>query len=434
MPQKSVSIVIEVAGADDAIGQVQRMRSALDDLASGGAEDMNRLRRQSGEVTQAMQEMKKAFQLRDLQKEMTGSLESFFGRIISGARTTGDVFQNIWRQIADFFKRTVREMAAAWTLSLGGSLAGGAAGGGFSLGNIFTLPAIGSGTGFPPTTRRNPTLAETLGLPATTPLGDILSGTFSRGIGPLSGSQVALGGLSLGALTIGNSNRAVSALGGAASGGLLGFSVGGPIGAGVGALIGGLAGLFSGGGGKQKEQDTAIANQGFARMRAILNDFERFRIDFATPIDASHLIWSRMQSQFVRSESVRTQRPFFDEIVSSIRRTEDERNRRRQLMALQPLPEFAEGGFVSSSTSSLSRGLLAVLHPGEFVMNRQSAERIGLSALEGLNNGTNLSGAARDGQTVTLEIPSQEFFNEVVERSIPVILRRGGKASKVLRG
>ena len=433
MPKKSVSIVIEVAGADDAVAQVRQMRSALDDLASGGAEDMNRLRRQSGEVTKAMQEIKKAFQLRDLQKEMTGSLEDFFGRIISGARTTGDVFQNIWRQIADFFKRTVREMAAAWTLSLGGALAGGAAGGGFSLGNIFTLPAIGSGTGFPPATRRNPTLAETLGLPATMPLGDILSGTFSQGIGPLSGSGVALAGLSLGALTIGNRNRAVSALGGAASGGLLGFSIGGPIGAGVGALIGGLVGLFTGGSGKAKVQDTSVANQGFARLREILDDFERFRIDFATAIDATHLVWNQMQAQFVRSESIRTQRPFFDEIVGSIRRTEDERNRRRQLIALQPLPEFAAGGVVSAATPSLSRGLLAVLHPGEFVMNRQSVERIGMSALEGLNNGSDPRASA-SGQTVTIEIPSQEFFNEVVERSIPVILRRGGKASRVLRG
>ncbi len=433
MPQKSVSIVIEVAGADDAVGQVRRMRSALDDLASGGAEDMNRLRRQSGEVTQAMQEMKKAFQLRDLQKEMTGNLEDFFGRIISGARTTGDVFQNIWRQIADFFKRTVREMAAAWTQSLGGALAGGAAGGGFPLGNIFTLPAIGSGTGFPPATRRNLTLAETLGLPATMPLGDILSGTFLQGIGPLSGSGVALAGLGVGALTIGNRNRAVSALGGAASGGLIGFSIGGPIGAGVGALIGGLVGLFSGGGGKQKEQDTAIANQGFARLREILDDFERFRIDFATALDAAHLVWNQMQAQFVRSESIRTQRPFFDEIVSSIRRTEDERNRRRQLLSLQPLPEFAAGGAVPAATLSLSRGLLAVLHPGEFVMNRRSVERIGLSALEGLNDGSEPRASA-SGQSVTLEIPSQEFFERVVERSIPVILRRGGKASKVLRG
>ncbi len=433
MPQKSVSSVIEVAGADDAIGQVRRMRSALDDLASGGAEDMKRLRRQSGEVTQAMQEMKKAFQLRDLQKEMTGSLEDFFGRIISGARTTGDIFQNIWRQIADFFKRTVREMAAAWTLSLGGALAGGAVGGGFPLGNIFNLPATGPGTGFPPATRRNPTLAETLGLPATMPLGDILSGTFSRGIGPLSGSGVALAGLGVGALTIGNSNRAVSALGGAASGGLLGFSIGGPIGAGVGALIGGLVGLFTGGGGKAKVQDTAVANQGFARLREILDDFERFRIDFATALDAAHRVWNQMQAQFVRSESIRTQRPFFDEILSSIRRTEDERNRRRQLLSLQPLPEFAAGGAVPAATPSLPRGLLAVLHPGEFVMNRQSVERIGLSALEGLNSGFEPRASA-SGQTVTLEIPSQEFFNEVVERSIPVILRRGGKASRVLRG
>ena len=418
MPLKSVSIVIEVAGAEDAVGQVRKIRSALDDLAGGGAEDMKRLRRHSREVTQAMQEMEKAFRLRDLQKEMTGGLESFFGRIISGAQTAGDVFRNLWRQIADFFKRTVREMADAWTLSFGGTIFGGAAAG--------LLPAA----------RRNPTLAETLGLPATTPLGDVLSGNFPQGIGPFSGPQVALAGLGIGALTVGNGNRAVSVLGGALSGGLTGFSVGGPIGAGVGALLGGLVGLFSGGGGKQKERDTAIANQGFARLREILDDFERFRIDFATALDAAHLVWNQMQSQFVRSESTRTQRPFFDQIIRSIRATEDERNRRRQLLSLAPIPEFQSGGLVALAGGSRppGGGVLAMLHPGEFVMNQQAVERIGSSVLEGLNDGTTLDGAARDRQSVTLEVPSREFFNEVLERSIPVILRRGGQASRVLRG
>ena len=418
MPLKSVSIVIEVAGAENAIGQVRKMRSALDDLAGGGAEDMKRLRRHSREVTRAMQQMEKAFQFRDLQKEMTGGLANFFGRIISGAQTAGGVFQNLWRQIADFFKRTVREMAEAWTLSFGGAIFGGAAAG--------LLPA----------SRRNPTLAETLGLPATTPLGDILSENFPQGIGPFSGPQVALAGLGIGALTVGNGNRAVSALGGALGGGLTGFSVGGPVGAGVGALIGGLVGLFSGGGGKQKERDTAVANQGFARLREILDDFERFRIDFATALDAAHLVWNQMQSQFVRSESIRTQRPFFDQIIRSLRATEDERNRRRQLLALAPIPEFQSGGLVALGGGSRppGGGILAMLHPGEFVMNQQAVERIGSSVLEGLNDGTTLDAAARDRQTVTLEVPSQEFFNEVVERSIPVILRRGGQASRVLRG
>ena len=418
MPLKSVSIVIEVAGAEDAIGQVRKMRSALDDLAGGGAEDMKRLHRHSREVTHAMQEMEKAFQFRDLQKEMTGGLANFFGRIISGAQTAGGVFQNLWRQIADFFKRTVREMAEAWTLSFGGAIFGGAAAG--------LLPA----------SRRNPTLAETLGLPATTPLGDILSENFPQVIGPFSGSQVALAGLGIGALTVGNGNRAVSALGGALGGGLTGFSVGGPVGAGVGALIGGLVGLFSGGGGKQKERDTAIANQGFARLREILDDFERFRIDFATALDAAHLVWNQMQSQFVRSESIRTQRPFFDQIIRSLRATEDERNRRRQLLSLAPIPEFQSGGLVALGGGSRppGGGVLAMLHPGEFVMNRQAVERIGSSVLESLNDGTTLDAAARDRQTVTLEVPNQEFFNEVVERSIPVILRRGGQASRVLRG
>ncbi len=243
-----------------------------------------------------------------------------------------------------------------------------------------------------------------------------------------------MAGLGVGALTIGNRNRAVSILGGAASGGLIGFSIGGPIGAGVGALIGGLVGLFTGGSGKAKVQDTAVANQGFAQLRQIMEDFERQRRDFGSTIDAMNSVWAQMQAQFVRSASTRTQRPWFDIMLEQVRQIEDERNRRRQIMALQAVPEFHEGGAVADSFTRVgSRGLLAVLHPGEFVMNRQSVERIGLSALEGLNSGSEPRASA-SGQSVTLEIPSQEFFERVVERSIPVILRRGGKASKVLRG
>src|SRR3990170_7552031 len=129
MAQRSVSIVIEVAGTEDAVRQVRRMRSALDDLGTGGTGNMTRLLQQSREATQAMKEMQTSFQMGGQQKQMIADLDGFFARIVTGARTAGDVFKNVWKEVADFFRRMVREMAAG-SLSLGGGLpllAGGGA-------------------------------------------------------------------------------------------------------------------------------------------------------------------------------------------------------------------------------------------------------------------------------------------------------------------
>lgn len=455
MPQKTVSIVIEVGGADDAIRRVRQMRSALDDLGRGGAESMIPLRRQSREVTQAMKEMEKTFRLRQLQKEMLGDLEDFFGRIISGARTTGDLFKNIWREIADFFKRTILEMAAAWTLNLGGlfPLLSGSSSGFSGLGRLDGSRGFGTFGGGPGggglgvgggaaaarIAQTAPTLAATLGLPATTPLGDILERL--RGIGPFSGPQVALAGLGLGALTIGNRNRIVSAFGGLGSGALLGFSAGGPIGAVVGGIIGGIVGLFRGGGGKEKRHDAEIANQGFAQLRQILEDYQRFRRDFASSMDAAHQVYNRMVAQFVRKESEPSQRPFFEAIIRSMEGIEDERNRRRQLLSLMSVPEFQAGGLVAApSLSRLGSGTLGILHPGEFVMNRAAVERLGVSLLDGLNHGSSSASSAA-GVSLSIEPASAQTLGEMLKRNpqaleegLLVVLRRGGTASRALRG
>src|SRR3989338_3687165 len=119
MASRTVSIVIEVVGADDAVQQVRRVRSALDDLAGGGPGGLDQGLRQSREVSQAFREMEKSFDFRQTSRAMAGDLEDFFRRILAGARTTGDVFKNIWREIADYFRRMIREMAAAWSPNLG---------------------------------------------------------------------------------------------------------------------------------------------------------------------------------------------------------------------------------------------------------------------------------------------------------------------------
>ena len=457
MAQRSVSIVIEVAGTEDAVRQVRRMRSALDDLGTGGTGNMTRLLQQSREATQAMKEMQTSFQMGGQQKQMIADLDGFFARIVTGARTAGDVFKNVWKEVSDFFRRMVREMAAG-SLSLGGGLpllAGGGAGamGAMGLSSALLGLGIGGGGGFGSSpmalNRPAPTLAATLGFPATTPFGDVLARL--AGGGGLSGSQLLSGGMGLASLGIGNRNRVVSTLGGFVGGGLTGLALGGGVLAGtalgafagpIGAVVGGLVGLLAGGGGNEKQHDAQLADQGFAQLRQIKEDYEHYRRDYASTVDAMNRVWSQMAGQFVRSESARTQRPWFDIMAEQVRQIEDERNRRRQGLSALPLPEFQQGGFVGwRQASGLSRqaGMPALLHPGEFVMNRQAVERLGVNALEGMNRGGARS--QESGVSISLEPASASTLGEMLKRNpqaleegLLVVLRRGGAASRALRG
>src|ERR1051325_4228259 len=227
---RTISIVIYVDGAKDAAAQVRQIRSALDDL--GGAQSLQQIVRQSRDVSQAMKELGASFDFTHRQKEMLAGLDDFFRRITAGARSAGDVFKNIWREVADSFERQLRQMASS--------------AGGFG------------------------------------------------GMLPLSGGSLALGGLGLFGLSMGVSNPVLRGLGSAAGGALSGFSIGGPLGAVIGGLVGGIASLF--GKNKKKEHDADIANRGFAELKQILDDYNHFRRDFASSVDASNRIWSEMTS------------------------------------------------------------------------------------------------------------------------------------------
>jgi hypothetical protein len=380
MAERTVSIVIEVDGAKDAASEVRRMRSALDDLGSG-AEGLARIVKQSRELTQAMKDVGNAFDLRQRQREMAGGLDDFFRRVTAGARSAGDIFKNIWREAGEYFERVLRQMTSAASFSFGGFLPAGGLGGGSSSGGL---------------------------------LGSLGLGIFGLSMG--LGSPVSRG------------------IGSVAGGALAGLGFGGPIGAVVGGLIGGIASLF--GKDKKKEHDAGIANQGFAQLRQILDDYMHFRRDFASSVDAANRIWAQMASQWVRPQSAPSQRVYFDAILRSLQDTESERLRRRQMQALLPVPEFESGGFVGarSSRSRGGSGVLAMLHPGEFVMNRQAVDRWGVSVLEGLNRGSAPAGGG--GLSVSIDPDGARWLEQnadALERGIAVVLRRGGPVSRALR-
>ena len=332
-------------------------------------------------------------------------------------------------------------LGALFGTSAGGSTASAGAFGGISdtsainsalPGNIGLGAAGGAGAA---SRGRTPNLASAMGLPASTPIGSILGGLFSHGLGSISGRGLAMGGLALGSLTIGNQNRAVSTLGGVGSGALVGFSVGGPIGAAVGGLIGGIVGLITGGDGKNKTHDADIANQGFAQLHQILDDYNNFRTAYSAAITSSDTIWNKMVSQWVRPQSAISQRPYFDQIITSMEQTENARVARQQLQGMMAVPEFSSGGLVSPGG-----GMLAVVHSGEFVMTRQAVDRIGTSVLQGLNSGSQSTNSG-GGMQITLDPDTGAWLEQTLaanpkalQKGIGVILRSGGPISRALRG
>lgn len=447
--QAEAQINAAIAGmeADDAlrktIDEVAKLgptwESVHQEMEKGG-DQMRRSLEMTWELADA--ERKVAEERRREVEAFGNDIEAMYNRITSNVKSAADVFKNIRGEYLNWVKHQFFQGLAGMLSggSPGAATAGAGAGNagilGGVLGGIIGMPGAAAAGGIaatPPFVNhalppgavpaQTVNVAGIAGYPPTTPLGTLLGKL--HGVGPISGGGLMMGGALLGGLTVGNSNRALSALGGLASGAMMGTALMPGIGTAVGAAIGGLVGLFSGGGGGQKRADAEIADQGFAQLRQILEDYQRFRRDYASSIDAAERVWQQMSSQWQRRESAISQRPYYDAIIADMGRTEDERNRRREWMSLKPLPEFAAGGYTGA-------GGPAMLHPGEFVMTRQAVDRIGMSVLQGLNTAGGSSTAA-SGDVVTVQIARVDF-TEAVERAIPVILRKGGAASRVLRG
>ena len=283
------------------------------------------------------------------------------------------------------------------------------------------------------------------GLGAIIPSGGILGrlggrlGRFFNQPGPLGmsvGQALSLSAM-IGGLGRGRVGGAITgALGGALGGLTLGMKIGmigGPLGAVLGAAIGGLIGFLGGGNGQGKRDASAIADQGFAQMRQIQADYEAYRRDFASAMDAIGSVWSGMVGQWsgmgsVGANSIKDQTRYYDQIVTHMRQVEDERNRRRSVIGGLPTPSFAAGGY------SMSGGT-ALLHPGEFVMPARLVERLGLSLLQGLQAGgsTNAGGG---GLTMEVLGAANDLFTRdprALEEGLLVVIRRGGSFSKAMR-
>lgn len=474
MPASRVQLRIEVEteGAE----QLTTLREELNRVGKAGTAAFTQLDRSLTAVVDNLQLSRRVVadstrsfldSQRQLFTGLTPLFDSFFRTVLTGSRSLRDALQRLWRDFLDFFLGLVRRMVAAWLGGLramggaprglpgfGGGILGGILGGLFGLPAQAGLPGLGIPLGTPPTF---PGLLPSLGLglvlgpggrvPTIGGAGGITGTVLGGGLGTLGGVAGLLGLAGFGLLAGGGPLR--RGIGGFLAGGALGTLIGGtgalagtaigafagPIGAIVGAILGGLFGAFSRG--KKKRGAARVADEGFAAMRRVVEEFERFMIDFESAIAQVNSIWAQMVAAWqqiggvVGRRSIRGQEPFFRQIVERINRIQKARELRAEVVAGLPIPEFQFGGMVRAISAHNGR-ILALLHEGEAVLNRRAVRALGETQITRLNREP--SRALAEGPiTVQFVFPGvvdPRGIRETVTRMMPEIERGIRRAAR----
>lgn len=380
------------------------------------------------EVTadRAQADIKAAKDAQDAFEKTAGSIESFIDRVFIQAKSLSDVFHQFLTQLLGAFVKFISREIAAAVLGMRqasgqgsgggilGSILGGIFGGGFGgqasgagSGTAASLGAAGLAgssfggiTGLPLGSLGSIMSATGSGIPRAQ--GGATSGIFGAaafgGLGGLLSLGAGTAGLGFLASALGAGSPGSGALKGALGGALVGTAVGsaflgslalgafafGPVGAAIGAIIGLLSGVF--GRGRQKRQATAIQESIIDQAETATLEYKRFKADFESTLASLDLLRSL---GFDQTRSLgKPGRNAFDAIslyISDRKREIDAIEHERQLRGAaiggMPLPEFAIGGPVSG----LGSGLLAVLHPGEFVMRKSAVDALGPEFFGALN-------------------------------------------------
>ncbi|HKZ52500.1 MAG TPA: hypothetical protein VJ085_04380 [Candidatus Acidoferrales bacterium] len=407
MPEARVqlAVTVETEGAE----QLTTLRRELEQLGQSGTAAVARLDTSLTSVLSNLEQSRSlvATSTREFlanHRQLIAGLEplfqGFLQRLLAGTRNFRDLLKRLFADLLNFFLRTVEQMVAAWLTGV--RQMSGAGGGGF-LGALFggfgggggllslAAPLISSGLGFRlgpggtaptfPTAGGGGISATNLGL--LSQLGIPLHDLSIAGLA-IPGGVLASGGLLgvIGGYQTGS--RALGALGGAA----LGFALGGPIGAAIGAVAGFFAGVL--GRGKKKRQASRIAEEGFAEMRRIIEQFKKFEVDFESALGALNAIWEQMQSGWrqlgksIFNRSVRGEQPEFNTIVNELKQIQQAREARGKLIEGLPIPEFQLGGLVRAIHAREGR-ILAFLHEGEAVLNRRAVQALGPQFIERAN-------------------------------------------------
>jgi hypothetical protein len=389
-----------------------------------------RIIRQSKEGQDATREAAHAQE--QMLEATAGKIESFIDRVFLTARSLSDVFHQFLMQTLGSFVKWISQMLASWLTGIrqatagaggGGGLLGSLLGGLFGLGTgtpaaaatgtagiagqsdwnaLLTLPGGGiiQGVTGPLEAGTIGEIPQAVGGAAQGTLGALAfhPGQFLAGLPTMLAGMGILGGIGLAS----SGGPVRGALGGALAGGGIGLGLyslgllGGPWGlvaAGIGAAIGGLVGLFRRG--RQKKKASGL-EQGFEfAANDLFEQFKQFKIDYESALSGMQaLILQGQQSltsaglgRWGRQGAENLTRVIQDEI-RALQALEKQREARATLMAGMTIPEFAVGGSVSgfgTRGSGFGNGILAILHPGEFVMRQQAVDALGTNFLAALN-------------------------------------------------
>lgn len=326
----------------------------------------------------------------------------------------------------------------------------GAGGGAGSSGmpNTGVIPGVGGSgmSGLLGMLAKNPGLGATLGLGGT--LGSLIGSKFSNpfaragamfgGIAGIAGGAGALAGLITGT--------------GAFSGALasLGIFFTNPwtvIPAAVIAAIFGLSGLF--GNGQSKVDASKIADQGFAQIKSIEEQYKNFQVDYPTGINNMNTVWNQMVSQWqaiggsVGSNSIQDQGKYYQQYLTAMQAIYASRQARSGYAQSAtaslptstlvngtkglPLPEFAQGGPIPGAGSP---GVMVVAHPGEYVMNRAAVQRVGRETLQSMNHGNDGGGFSISKASLRQLLAEDPT---ALDKPLLVWLRGSSKSARVLR-
>jgi hypothetical protein len=161
----------------------------------------------------------------------------------------------------------------------------------------------------------------------------------------------------------------------------------------IGALVGGLIGMFRRG--RQKRKAAGL-EQGFEfAANDLFEQFKQFKIDYESALSGMQALISQGQESLTsaglgrwgRQGAENLTRVIQDEI-RALEALQKQREARATFMAGMTIPEFAVGGQVpglGTRGSGLGGGILAILHPGEFVMRQQAVDALGTNFLAALN-------------------------------------------------
>lgn len=204
---------------------------------------------------------------------------------------------------------------------------------------------------------------------------------------------VGIAGL-LGSLLSGSSNRGVRALGGALTGGSIGFAFGGPIGAAIGAAIGGLIGLFTGPN-FGKMRDRFLRDQFRPAVDRVVDAYNLHQLDYGSAIAQLEQLRQQGVDQLrqLKGNGARAH-DVIDDAIAKINSTEQARQSALQRIGGLPVPEFARGGFV---TGAMGQPVPVLAHGGEAVLNLQQQAMVGVGRIREAFRSTGTAEAPRSG-------------------------------------